>query len=67
MPTLAQQQIEQLIDRRQLPLEVEAAEIRIVVEAAFDLRRRKPCLEWLVRRCEAQHLSEGFGPVLAGA
>jgi hypothetical protein len=38
---LAQQQIDQLIDRRQPPLKVEAAEIRIVVEATIDPGRRK--------------------------
>ena len=37
---------------------VEAAEIRIVAEAALDPRRAEPCLERLVRRGAAQQSGE---------
>lgn len=67
LSALAQQQVEELIEARKLPLEVEAAEIRSVFEAAIDSGRREPCLERLVRRGEAQHRGERFGPVPGGA
>ena len=63
---MAQQQVEELIEARELPLEVEPAEIRIVLEAPLDPGRREPGLERLVRRGEAQHRGERLGPVPGG-
>jgi hypothetical protein len=67
VPQLSQQQVQQLIDRRQLSLIVEAAEIFVVTEAPLDLRWPEPRLEWLVRRGISKQSGEGFGPGAASA
>ena len=48
MTALPQQQVEQLIDRREPAVVIEAVEILIVAEAAADLRMPEPGFERLV-------------------
>jgi hypothetical protein len=55
---LAKQELEQLVDRRELPFVVEAAEVRIVPEAPLDLGNAEPGFERLWRSGAAQEIGE---------
>ena len=58
MAALAEQKVEQLTDRRQPPLVIEALKAVIVAEAAADLGRPEPGLERLVARCLAEEIRD---------
>src|SRR6476659_6031836 len=67
LPLLAEQQAEQLVDVRQPPLMIEAAEIFRVAEPPFDLGGTEPRLKRLIGRRAAQVGGERLVSLLRGS